>query len=68
MELSTDPSEKWIKNCAGGIKKIEADLLELNLANQNLFEITSTGDLTHFKDQYFHISENKELDERGKDM
>ena len=68
MELNTDPSEKWIKNCAGGIKKIQADLLELNLPNQNLFEITSPDDLTHSKDQYFQISENKELDERGKDI
>ena len=68
MELSTDLSEKSMKNYAGGVKKIEADLLELDLTNQNLFEITSPDDLTHLKDQYFQILENKELDERGKGM
>lgn len=68
MELSTDLSEKSMKNYAGGVKKIEADLLELDLTNQNLFEITSPDDLTHLKNQYFQISENKELDERGKGM
>ena len=35
MELSTDLSEKSMKNYTGGVKKIEADLLELNLTNQN---------------------------------
>ena len=55
MELSTDLSEKSMKNYAGGVKKIEADLLELDLTNQNLFEITSPDDLTHLKDQYFQI-------------
>ena len=68
MELSTDLSEKSMKNYAGGVKKIGADLLELGLTNQNLFEITSPDDLTHLKNQYFQISENKKLDERGKGM
>jgi len=68
LELATDLADKTIKSYIGALKKINLDLSEKNIVQMSLEEINSAEELEKIKIDYFHVPENKDLDERGNRM
>ena len=68
LELNTDISEKSIKSYLGVLKKVSDYLVHSGIIKLSLDEIKEIDELKKIKDNYFSISENKELDERGNRM
>ncbi len=68
MRESTSLSEKSIKNYNQAIRKISNDLVRHKMAYSSLEELMQSEDPKKLKEEYFEISEYKELDIRGKGM
>ena len=68
LELNTDLSEKSVKNYVGVISKIDSYFKKQNSNHLPLEEINSSEQLEKLKLDFFSNNENKELDQRGKQM
>tara|TARA_B100000575_G_scaffold179915_1_gene144383 strand:- start:1477 stop:1701 length:225 start_codon:yes stop_codon:yes gene_type:complete len=61
LELNTDLSEKSINNYVRGIERITKDLCKLEIIQKSLEEIKGGKELRSIMNNYFSISEYKEL-------